>query len=263
MSDTILCYQPAQLYVFQELGMSFARKFLFVCFVGIIGSALTACDSINRRASVDLSRSVVVYNLEEVERSKPEVYVYPMNPSPFPPKALMLPFSVSQALGPGEAEPLSKNMTRIFWQAMVKEEAFPVLEYDESVYPYTLGQALVLARAKGADMVIVGNIPYFITGGSSGMNQLVMHMEVYDVQTSELIWSVTSAGALDAKPSQDFIFFHRQSKLPTDSLYAVAMALGSDMGKVLYDWSNGIDEQDKHSPELDGGPKTVQEPPAF
>ena len=175
----------------------------------------------------------------------------------------MLPFSVSQAISPGEAEPLSKNLTRIFWQAMVKEEAFPVLEYDESIYPYTLGQAMVLSRARGADMLIVGNIPYFITGGSSGRNQMVTHVEVYDVQTGELIWSVTLAGSLDSKPTQDFILFHRKSKLPSDSLYAVAMALGSDMGKILYDWSNGVDEQDKRSPELDGGPKTVQEPQAF
>ncbi|MBQ4133581.1 MAG: hypothetical protein IJD04_07615 [Desulfovibrionaceae bacterium] len=243
--------------------MNFSRKIICACLIGIIAAALTACDSPSRRASVDLSRSAVLYKLEEVDRSTPEVYVYPTTPSPYPPNALMLPFPVTQRLGPQEAEPISKGICRILWQAMVKEEAFPVLEYDESVYIYTLNQALALAYAKGADMLITGNIPYLITGGSTGMNQLVVHMEVHDVQTGELIWSITSSGALDAKPSQDYIFFQRKSKLPHDALYAVAMALGSDMGKVLYDWANAVDEDNSRSPELDGGPKGWREPPAF
>ena len=237
---------------------------IWLCFcMGLLGLLLVACDSPSRRASVDFSRHSVVYKFEEVERNRPEVHIYPVDSAIYPPNALMLPFPVTQQLGPREAEPVSKSLTRILWQSMVKEEAFPVLEYAENVHIYSLTQALNLARAKGADVVITGSIPYMITGGSTGMNQLVVHMEVYDVHTTELVWSVTHSGALNAKASQDFILFQRRSKLPQDSLYTVAMALGSDLGKVLHDWSNGSEGEEARSPELDGGPSTVQEPPAF
>ena len=247
--------------------MIFSRKIFLTAFSGLLAFALLACDSPSRRASVDLSRHSVVYKFEEVERNRPNVYVYPTEGAVSAPTALMLPFPITQALGPREAEPMSKSLTRILWQAMVKEEGFSVLEYEENVTLYSLNQALYLARQKGADILITGNIPYVITGGSTGINQMVVHFEIYDVQSGDLIWSITHSGALNAKQSQDFIFFQRKSKLPTDSLYAVASALGSDIGRVMRDWALGEEEnlpEDQRAPELDGGPeKSPGQPPAF
>ena len=247
--------------------MIFSRKIFLTAFSGLLAFALLACDSPSRRASVDLSRHSVVYKFEEVGRNRPNVYIYPTEGAVSAPTALMLPFPITQALGPREAEPMSKSLTRILWQAMVKEEGFSVLEYEENITLYSLNQALFLARQKGADILITGNIPYVITGGSTGINQMVVHFEIYDVQSGDLIWSITHSGALNAKQSQDFIFFQRKSKLPTDSLYAVATALGSDIGRVLRDWALGEEEnlpEDQRAPELDGGPeKSSGQPPAF
>lgn len=248
--------------------MSFTRRIFFIVFFSLLAFSLAACsyDSPSRRASVDISRHSVVYKFEEVDRNRPEVHVYPTDGSVYPLTALMLPFPVTQALGPREAEPISKSLTRIIWQAMVKEEAFSVLEYAENVTIYSLNQGLLLARHKGADVLVTGSIPYMITGGSGGMNHLVVHFEIHDVQSGDLIWSITHSGALDEKPSQDFIFFQGRSKLPTDSLYVVAMALGSDVGRIMRDWAQGEDEtlpEDQRAPELDGGPRTTTEPPAF
>ena len=250
--------------------MNCARKYICICVIGVMAAALTACTDHKRQLSLDVSRNIVLYNLEKVEIAKPEVYVHPAGPSSYSPNALILPLRVTQKLGPQEAEPVSKGLTRIFWQAMLKEEAFPILEYDESVYNYTLGQAMALAYSKGADVVITGDIPYMITGGSTGMNQLVVHLEMHDVHSGELLWSLTSSGALNDKPDQDFIFFKRKTKLPQDSLYTVATALGANMGKFFYNWSNGgIDRTDGtldgtgDNAETNGGSGTMREPPAF
>lgn len=246
--------------------MSFTRKIFLIPFFCILAVALAACDSPSRRASVDLSRHLIVYKFEEVERNRPEVHIYPTDGAVYSPTALMLPFPVTQALGPREADPMSKSLSRIIWQAMVKEEAFSVLEYAENITVYSLGQGLLLARQKGADVLITGSIPYVITGGRGGMNQLVVHFEIYDVQNADLIWSITHSASLNEQMSQDFIVFQRRSKLPTDPLYVVAMAIGSDIGRVMRDWGQGEDEnlpEDQQAPELDGGPPRTIEPPAF
>ena len=235
---------------------------------GVLMLLIVGCsfDTVDRRGHIDFSTSNVIYKFEQVNRAKPEIYIYPVDSALFPPNALMLPFPVTQAMGPREAEPMSKALTKIIWQALVKEEAFPVIEYAESMYIYNQSQALSLARYKNADVVIVGSIPYVLAGGTGGINQVTVKLEVYDVQSGELIWSMIQAGVLDAKPTQDYIFFTQKSKLPADSLYVVTEAVGSDLGKILHRWSWGLDDdepQDPNLPQTDGGPKPVKENPAF
>ena len=229
---------------------------------------LSGCnmDTVDRRAHIDFSTSNVVYKFEQVNRGTPEIYIYPVGEALFPPNALMLPFPITQALGPREAEPMSKALTKILWQALVKEEAFPVLEYAENMHIYNQAQALGLARYKNADVLIVGTIPYVMAGGSGGVNKITVKLEVYDVQSGDLLWSIIQAGVLDAKPTQDYIFFTQKSKLPADYLYVVTEAVGSDLGKILHRWSWGVDDdelQDPNQPQTNGGPKPVKEPPAF
>ena len=238
-----------------------------VIIAALLALFLTGCaDDFDRRGQIDFSRSNTLFKLEEVDRSAPEIHIYPVDGALFPPNALMLPFPVTQALGPREAEPMSKGLTKILWQALVKEEAFPVVEYAENNPIYNQAQALGLARFKNADILITGTIPYVIAGGTGGLNQVTVQLNVYDVPTGELLWSIVHSGVLDAKPTQDYIFFKQKSKLPADPLYVTTMAVGSDLGKILHRWSWAMDEEDAvdpNQPATDGGPQPVREPPAF
>lgn len=229
---------------------------------------LTGCtQELRARSTLDFSTEKTLYNIEPVVRSTPEVHIYPVDSALFPPNALMMPLPITQALGPREAEPMSKGLSRILWQALVKEEVFPVLEFAEENHIYTQGQALGLARYKNADVLVMGSIPYVIAGGSGGLNQITVRLEVYDVASGELIWSLVHSGMLEEKPYRDFLFFKQKSKLPADPLYAATAAVGSDLGKILHRWSWGALEDEEapvgDQPKIDGGPKPIKENPAF
>lgn len=228
---------------------------------------LIGCENFNNRANIDFSRSNVIYDIEQVERTKPQVYVYPVDDALYPPNALLLPLPMAQSLGPREAEPLSKGLTRIFWQALLREEAFPVIEYAEGMHVYNLSQALALAKYKNADVLITGNIPYMITGGSVGMNQFTVHIEIYDVETAELLWSITHSGLLADKPAQDYLIFKQKTRLPPDPLYTTVTAVGSDIGKILHQWGWAVDDvmppEGEVSPMQENKNKQLFETPAF
>ena len=224
--------------------MGFCRlfyKLVGVIFLTALLLGIVACQSIDRKASIDFSKSNVWYKFVQVQRNKAVVQIQPLDVAVAPPTALLLPLHISQAMGPGEASAASLAITRLVWNTWVKQEIFPILEYADSFAVYTTGQALALARAKGAEVLITGSIPYFIVGGPGGLNQISLHIEIYDVASGEMLWSISHGGLLQAKPQQDYIFFSQESKLPPDPLYAMVSAVAADIGVILRKWAHPED----------------------
>jgi hypothetical protein len=212
---------------------------------------LSACSGaqLERKISMDLASRSTIFKYEWVERNAPEVHVYPPDLPGEAPTALLVPFRMMQAMAPHEGEHIAQEVTRVFWQTWLKEEILPVIEYDTARGLQSLNRALAVARAKGADMLITGQVNYFLSGGTLGLTQVGVRVEMYDVHSSALIWSIVHGGNIKAKATRDYIFFAAESKLPADPVYAVCRVLAWDIAAVIKDW---ISPSSQNPPQVDG-----------
>lgn len=53
--------------------------------------------------------------------------------------------------------------------------------------------ALPLARGMGAELLIGGYITYYFDGGTTGDSRISLQLEVYDVKTGMMLWSMAHA----------------------------------------------------------------------
>ena len=211
---------------------------------------LSACSGANleRKVNMDIG-SGKVFKYEWVERNPPEVHIYPAEAPSEAPTALLVPFKMMQAMPPHEGEYIAQEVTRTFWQTWIKEEMLPVIEYDASKDLYSLNRALAMARAKGADLLITGQINYFISGGTAGFTQVAVRVEIYDVPSATMLWSIVHGGNISVKETRDYIFFDAESKVPADPVYAVCRVLAWDIAALLKDW---ISPSRTNPPQVDG-----------
>ena len=211
-------------------------------YVSILAGALlflvSACSSgyLGRRVNFDLADEPTLYVFAWVDRNAPHVSVHPAEEAVVSPTVLMVPLRVTQRMGPGEADNMSRQISRTFSQTLLQEKIFPILEYDEQAPLYSPMQSLMLARAKGAEMLIGGRITSVMSGGTAALSQVSMQIEAYDVASGELIWSITHAGNMDNKPSNDYILFVQKTKLPPDPVYAITRALAWDISRIFKEW---------------------------
>ena len=219
--------------------------------VSILASALflltSACSSgyLGRRVNFDLADEATLYVFAWVDRNAPHVSVHPAESTMISPTVLMVPLRVTQRMEPGEADAISRQISRTFSQTLLQEKIFPILEYDENAPLYSPAQSLMLARAKGAEMLIGGRITSVMSGGTAALSQVSMQIEAYDVASGELIWSITHAGNMDNKPTNDYILFVQKTKLPPDPVYAITRALAWDISQLFREWVAPDSEQKK------------------
>ena len=227
----------------------FSKTMLWrIAILAVVCLWLSSCTSAERKLNMDVG-SGTLFKYEWVERNSPEVHIYPAEIPPQAPTALMVPFKMMQAMPPHEGEYLAQEVSRIFWQTWIKEEMLPVIEYDTSKQLYSLNRALAMARAKGADLLITGQVTYFISGGTAGFTQVAVRLEIYDVPSQGLLWSIVHGGNIQNKPTNDYIFFDSVSKLPADPVYAVCRTLAWDVAAIIKDW---ISPSRDNPPPVDG-----------
>ena len=156
---------------------------------------ISACTGtyMERKVNMDIG-SGTIYKYEWVERNPPEVHVYPAEAPSEAPTALLVPFKMMQAMPPHEGEYIAQEVTRTFWQTWIKEEMLPVIEYDTSKDLYSLNRALAAAKIKGADLLITGQINYFISGGSAGFST-IMALPFSAPPTTSIAFDVVSVNS--------------------------------------------------------------------
>lgn len=218
--------------------MTLSSRFYVSILAGALLLLTSACSSsyLNRRVNFDLAEEPTLYVFAWVDRNAPHVSVYPAEEAALSPTVLMVPLRVTQSMGPGEADNISRQISRTFSQTLLQERIFPILEYDENAPLYSPTQSLMLARAKGAEMLIGGRITSVMAGGTAALSQVSMQIEAYDVRSGELIWSIIHAGNMDNKPTNDYILFVQKTKLPPDPVYAITRALAWDISRIFKEW---------------------------
>ncbi len=142
-------------------------------------------------------------------------------------RALVLPFALRQDIA--VRKDLGREMADIFRRAWLQKRVFGTMEFDPSRAWPGLDEALALARAKGANILVTGNVSQFYEGGGTGRTSIGVTAEVHWVPDGTLIWSAAQAAAMEAGPAKDYVVVRSSTRLPEHPTYAVMRALSLSM----------------------------------
>lgn len=133
--------------------------------------------------------------------------------------------STSQLADAGQA------LTRIFHRQLLEKR--PFLEAFLVPEPYaSISEASEKGRARGLDVVVLGEVPYFLDGGGLGKSGLQVNLKVVEVKTGRLLWEITDAASAAQRPLVDLWVTETRPR-PTPSIYALAESLAARMCETL------------------------------
>lgn len=211
------------------------RLWVLLCLI-LVTAGCARLDSSAGRGSIDLTTPGTLYSNSKIYRDDIQVMVHPNINLEQPPTALFVPLGLTQDMHDSLA--VSEGVSRQVWQQFLREGTFSTLELADMAPPYRVDLALPLARAKGADMLVGGYITYYLDGGQTGNTKISLQLEVYDVKTGEMLWSIAQAGLLPYQPARDFLVVQVKSRMPADPMSAVIAAVAGDMATLLHMWTS-------------------------
>ncbi|MDY0226559.1 hypothetical protein SAMN04488082_12318 [Desulfomicrobium apsheronum] len=142
-------------------------------------------------------------------------------------RALILPFALRQDIA--VRKDVGREMADIFRLAWLARGVFEVMEYDSSRPWPGIDEAMAQARAKGANILVSGNVSQFFEGSRTGRTSIGATVEIHWVPDGGLIWSAAQAATMESTPDKDFALFRSSRRLPEDPTYAVMRTLSRSM----------------------------------
>ncbi|MCH5276649.1 MAG: hypothetical protein J1E80_02315 [Desulfovibrionaceae bacterium] len=197
------------------------------------------CAAINTpsgRGNLDLTTPGTLYSDSRIYLGDIQVMVHPNVNLERSPTALFVPLGLTQDMN--DSLPVSEGVSRQVWQQFLSEGTFPTLELANMAPPYRVDLALPLAQAKGADMLVGGYITYYLDGGQTGSSKISLHLEVYDVKSGDMLWSIAHAGTLPCQPARDFLLVQIKNRMPADPMSTLIAAVAGDMATLLHMWTS-------------------------
>lgn len=217
-----------------------ARAFFLLLLATVMGLGAPGCAKSpdDSRAAMtltgDLSTPIQLQMDNFVRRQPPVAYVSPIAPLGHRPRALFVPLRMVQQTP--NAGMFSDLLSRQIWQIWLSLGAFETLEYTPWAGPFERERALALAQQQGAELLVGGYINHFIDGGSGGESSVSLAMEVYDVKSGTLLWSLAEGGSMEARKVHDFYLFSIAERAPADPSGLITRSLAWDMGRVILGW---------------------------
>lgn len=169
-----------------------------------------------------------------VRRQKPAVYVQPQAPLGHRPTALFVPLRMVQQIN--NAVTFSDMLSRQIWQVWLSLGIFQTLEFDPYAGPFDRARALAIARQKKAEVLVGGYINHYFDGGQGAESSITLAIEVYDVKSGNMIWSISQGGLMEKEKKHDFYLFTITERNPADPSGLIARSLAWDMGKIVQKW---------------------------
>jgi OOP family OmpA-OmpF porin len=188
-----------------------------------------------------ITQQTKVYRDAPVEKSRLAISIKPRTRLSDAPKALMFPLWVAQKMDNHML--VGAEMGRLMHQAWTEAEIFPTLAYDPQLVYRGPEQAVRLARSLGADLVIVGIVPYFITGGTVDSSAITVQIRIYDTASGNLLLSMDQSARVNAKVPADWVLFTVETRLSDSPIAAAVTSIARDMAVPLKSWLPPTDEE--------------------
>lgn len=181
-----------------------------------------------------VTQQTKIYHDAPVEKSRLAVNVRPKAKLAESPQVLMYPFWVAQKIDNHML--VGRELARIVHQTWTGLEVFQTLDYDPQLVYRGPEQAVSVARAAGADLVVVGIVPYLITGGSVDSSAVTLQIRVYETKGGALLLSMDQSARVNAKRTQDWILFTIETRLSDSPLTEAIASMAADMAVPLKSW---------------------------
>lgn len=214
-----------------------------VCVWLLLCASLTGCATaqyLDDTSTIELAGQPTFYRDQWVRLSPAEVHIQPAYDAAQAPAVLFIPFRVTQNME--NASGVGYSTGRIVWQTWTGMQLFPAMEFTGDPTPYRRDTAVMLARQRGAGMVIGGFVTYLYPGGTAGDTQISLQVEAIDVHSGQVVWSMSQSAIMPRATKKDYLLFAVKDKMPTDPLYACTRSIAIDLGGHVQRWLNEADQ---------------------
>ncbi|BCS90295.1 OmpA family protein [Pseudodesulfovibrio sediminis] len=181
-----------------------------------------------------LTDQTVVYSNSPVRKSPLQVSVHPKGKQYTPLTAYFHPFVIQQRT-PDHAA-LSNSFGQIFFNVWTEERLFPTMEFGTNDRYQGLETAMDTARRRGADVLILGKVPYFYAGHTLDDTAITIQLDIYSTGSGQLIWTMMQSGRIEDKMPDDYIYFRHEYRLSESGFNKIIRAIAKDMTIPVAAW---------------------------
>ena len=180
---------------------------------------------------------VTIYQRPTLDKARQDVPVYPVSFAQQDLTAVFFPFYVHERSG-GSTD-TGRKIGHLFWRSWVGEEVFPSISYRDMQDAPGKTAARRMAGEKEADLYVLGQVNHYLYGGSQGSTSIALTINIYCVQTDELVWSMAHSGRIDNARDRDFVLITRRTWMPQSPEYVIVKNLAHDLGQPVKAWTRG------------------------
>ncbi|MCJ2163113.1 MULTISPECIES: OmpA family protein [unclassified Pseudodesulfovibrio] len=191
---------------------------------------ISACSHVD----LSLNNQTKVYSDAPVRKSPLQVSVYPKGKQYRPLTAYFHPFVIQQESS--DYASLSQSFAQIFFNAWTEEQLFTTMELQPGVRYQGLSNALGTARRRGADLLILGKIPYFYAGHTLDDTAITIQMDIYAADSGTLVWTMMQSGRIESREPDDYFYFTHETRLPQGGFNKIIHDIAKDMAIPLKGW---------------------------
>ncbi len=199
--------------------------------------ALAACAHVEP----SITQQSKIYRDAPVEKSKLSIAVRPKSRVYESPKVLVYPFWMAQKME--NAQLVGRELARVFHNTWLENQVFETQTFDPQLTYRGPEQAIAIARRAGADLVVVGVIPYFYAGGTVDSSALSLQVRIYETRGGNLLFSFEQAARVNAKLPADWILFTVNTRLSDSPMADAVASMARDMAVPLKSWLPPTDEE--------------------
>jgi len=181
-----------------------------------------------------LTDQTVVYSDVPVRKSPLQVSVHPRGKQFSPLSAYFYPFIIQQRTT--DNVPLADSFARIFHYAWTEERLFSVQEFRSNQRYQGLRHALETARRRGADLLILGKVPYFYAGHTLDDTAITIQVDIYAAGSGTLLWTMMQSARIESKLPDDYILVRHEFRMSDDGFNKAIRSIAKDMAIPLKGW---------------------------
>ncbi|NDV17899.1 OmpA family protein [Pseudodesulfovibrio sp. JC047] len=194
-------------------------------------------------ANVDLSLTdqTKIYTDPSVRKSPLQVSVHPKGTQHRPLTAYFYPFIIQQQTS--DHASLAHSFAQIFYSAWAEERLFPIMEMQPGTRYQGMTSALETARRRGADLLVLGKVPYFYAGHTVDDTAITIQLDIYAAGSGVLLWTMMQSGRLEERPADDYFYFKHEFRMSEAPFNMIIRAIAKDMTIPLKAWLPSPDTQ--------------------
>ncbi|MBI4796519.1 MAG: hypothetical protein HY790_11910 [Deltaproteobacteria bacterium] len=158
----------------------------------------------------------------KIQAGPPENFVTSSNYSYRRYRIAVLPFRV-----PAQVTDVGYSITEVFHRQLLEKRPFlGVVRVSE--YYNTFADAQKLAKAQGAELFLMGEVPYFLDSGTTGKSGLQIDLKVVETNTGNTVMYLSDTISSEPRPIYDLWVMETKPK-PSPSIYFLVETLAARM----------------------------------